>query len=214
MPVRHEFLKELEILHKNVVKMGAMIEQSIDDMIQALVKQDVILAEEVIKRDDKIDDLEYKIEQECIMLITRQQPIASDLRKIASVMKIITDLERIADHCSDISEYTIRIVNEKYIKPLVHIPEMAEKVKIMVRKTIDSYINSDLEGAKEVMAADDEIDKYFHMIVEELSELMQNKPEVVPQCLSFIFIVKYLERMGDHSTNIAEWIEYIVTGSH
>ncbi|MFP4697542.1 MAG: phosphate signaling complex protein PhoU [Eubacteriales bacterium] len=212
MPIRHEFLKELDILHKNVIKMGTLIEKSIDDTIIALTKQDIKLAEEVIKRDDEIDDLEHHIEGECIMLIARQQPMASDLRKIASVMKIITDLERIADHCSDISEYTIRLAHEKYIKPLIHIPEMASKVKVMVRNTIDSYIKSDIEGANEVIKTDDDIDKYFYMITEELSDLMQSKPEVVPQCVDFLFIVKYLERMGDHATNIAGWIQYIVTG--
>ncbi|TCT15689.1 PhoU-like phosphate uptake regulator [Natranaerovirga pectinivora] len=213
MPIRQEFIKELDKLHKNVVKMGTIIEKSIDDVIEALVKQDVKLANDIIDRDDEIDELENHIEQECIMLIARQQPIASDLRKIASVMKIITDLERIADHCADISKYTIKLANESYVKPLVHIPEMAKKVKEMVRETIDVYIKSDLEGAKRIIEKDDEIDHYFSMLVKELSELMISKPEVVPQCINFIFIVKYLERMGDHSTNIAEWIQYIVTGN-
>ncbi|TCK98781.1 PhoU-like phosphate uptake regulator [Natranaerovirga hydrolytica] len=212
MPIRQEFLKELEVLHKNVIKMGSLIEQSIDETIEALIKQDVSLAQEVIKKDDVIDELEIEIERECIMLIAKQQPIASDLRKIASVMKIITDLERIADHCADISKYTIKLSNEKYIKPLIHIPEMAKQVKEMVRETIDAFISNNIHKANEIREKDDEIDRYFDIIVKELSERMESKPEVVPQCINFIFIVKYLERMADHSTNIAEWVQYIVTG--
>lgn len=210
--MRYEYLKEMEKLNNNVIKMGMLIEQSIDDTIDALVKQDVKLAQEVIDKDDEIDNIERYIEQETILLIARQQPIASDLRTIASVMKIITDLERIADHCSDISQYTIKLASEKYVKPLVHIPEMANQVKLMVCKTIDSYIKSDLKIAREVIETDAKVNNYFHMIVDELSDIMQSNSQVVPQCIDFIFIVKYLERMGDHSTNIAEWIEYIITG--
>ena len=212
MPVRYEFIKELEEIHKNVIKMGTLIEQSIDDTIEALVKQNIKLAQEVIDKDDLIDNMELEIEKEAILLIAKQQPIASDLRKIASVMKIITDLERIADHCADISEYTIKLANERYVKPLIHIPEMADKVKEMVRNTIDSFINNDYDKAKEVVEVDDIIDKYFYSIVDELSDIMKTDSNVIPQCINFIFIVKYLERMGDHATNIAEWIGYIITG--
>ncbi|GMQ63492.1 phosphate signaling complex protein PhoU [Vallitalea maricola] len=214
MPIRYNFEKKINELHKDLIKMGTLIEQSLDDAITALKKQDVSLAKKVISKDDEIDYMELRIEKECLLLIATQQPIAADLRDIASVLKIITDLERIGDHCTDISEYTIRLADEKYIKPLIHIPQMAEEVKKMIKDTIDSCINKDLELAKSVCRRDDIIDNYFDKIVSELMFLMIDNSSVVKQCTDFLFIVKYLERMGDHATNIAEWIIFTVTGEH
>ncbi|WP_113674607.1 phosphate signaling complex protein PhoU [Vallitalea guaymasensis] len=214
MPIRYNFEKKINELHKDLIKMGTLIEQSLDDAITALKKQDVSLAKKVISKDDEIDYMELRIEKECLLLIATQQPIAADLRDIASVLKIITDLERIGDHCTDISEYTIKLADEKYIKPLIHIPQMAEEVKKMIKDTIDSCINKDLELAKSVCKRDDIIDNYFDKIVNELMFLMIDNSSVVKQCTDFLFIVKYLERMGDHATNIAEWIIFTVTGEH
>lgn len=214
MPMRHAFEKNLKELHKDLIKMQTIIEKSIDDTIKALKTHDIDLAKVVIDRDDEIDKMELKIEKECLLLIARQQPIATDLRKITSVLKIITDLERIADHCNDISKYTIKLANETYVKPLIHIPQMAEEVKNMIKVTIDSFINQDIELAKTVFKRDDIIDDYFETIVNELIEIMESNPKVIRQCTYFIFIVKYLERMGDHATNIAEWIVFTVTGEH
>lgn len=214
MPTRYNFEKKIEELHKDLIKMGTLIEHSLDDAIQALKKQDVSLAKKVIDKDDEIDNMELRIEKECLMLIATQQPIATDLRDIASVLKIITDLERIGDHCTDISEYTIRLANEQYIKPLIHIPQMAEAVKSMIKDTIDSCVKKDVDLARSVCQRDDAIDDYFDEIVNELMSLMVEKSSVVKQCTDFLFIVKYLERMGDHATNIAEWIIFTVTGEH
>ncbi|MCT4598576.1 MAG: phosphate signaling complex protein PhoU [Vallitalea sp.] len=214
MPTRHEFEKKINELHTDLIKMGTVIEKSLDDTITALKNQDITLAEQVIINDDKINKMELTIERECLLLITTQQPVASDLRDIASVLKIITDLERIADHCADISEYTIKLANEKYVKPLIHIPEMAQEVKVMIKDVIDSCINKDIELAQKVYDKDDVIDEYFDEIVNELTEMMINNSNVVRQCTDFLFIVKYLERMGDHATNIAEWIIFTVTGNH
>jgi phosphate transport system protein len=214
MPVRYEFEKEINQLHRDLIKLGAIIEEQIDNMISALVNQDAELASEVIERDDIIDDMELKIEQECILMIARQQPIASDLRDIASILKMITDLERIADHCEDICKYTINLSNETYFKPLESIPEMAYKVKGMTSMVIDSAIKKDLALADAVVKMDDEIDAMFHRIIKELKEVMTNDIKVVNQCVAFMFITKYLERMGDHATNIAGWIRYNVTGEH
>ncbi|NLM13472.1 MAG: phosphate signaling complex protein PhoU [Epulopiscium sp.] len=212
MPIRYEFEKELTRMHKELLKMGALIEQSIDDTIKAMKNQDVALAREVIQRDDEIDQMELVMEAECIMLVTRQQPIASDLRLIASVLKIVTDLERIADHCADISEYVIRLSNEPYKKPLEHIPMMAQQVKKMVKDTIDSYVEKDIGKARKVIDDDDIVDKYFEDIVKEIQDLMKIQEDFIIQGTYFIFIVKYLERMADHATNICEWIEYNITG--
>jgi phosphate transport system protein len=212
--VRNSFEKELENLQNLMIRMSGLVEESIENSIIALKKQDIDLARQVYDSDDTIDDLEGKIEKICINLIARQQPLAKDLRTISTALKIITDLERIADHAADISELTIRMAEMKYIKPLIDIPVMADLAKKMVIKSIDSYIKQDLDLAKEVCDSDDEVDDMFSKIVLELINVMKNNPETVEQATDLMFIVKYLERIGDHATNIAEWVVFNVTGSH
>lgn len=212
--VRHSFDKELENLKNLMLKMAGLVEESIENSIIALKKQDVELAKQVFENDDTIDQLESSIEKICINLIARQQPLAKDLRSISTALKIITDMERIADQAADISELTIRMADMKYFKPLIDIPIMADLTKKMVVKSIDAYIKQDIELAKEVCDSDDEIDNLFSKIVLELINIMKNNPETVEQATDFMFIVKYLERIGDHATNIGEWVVYNVTGNH
>lgn len=212
--VRHSFDKELEQLHDLMVKMAGLVEESIENSIMALKKQDIDLARKVYESDDEVDELEGRIEKICINLIARQQPLAKDLRTISTALKIITDMERIADHAADIAELTIRMADMKYIKPLVDIPHMAELAKKMVIRSIDSYIKQDISLAQEVCDSDDEVDDFFSKIVLELINIMKNNPETVEQATDFMFIVKYLERIGDHATNIAEWVVFNVTGTH
>jgi phosphate transport system protein len=214
MPERIEFKRELDVLHKDLIKMGAMLEESIDEMIEALETQDLELTKSVIAREDEIDKMELKVEKDCIYLIARQQPIASDLRDVASILKIITDLERIADHCEDICIYIIKLSQQTYVKPIEHLPAMAKEVKAMVKTTIDSCLTKNIEKANIVIEQDDVIDDYFNMIVDELIGIMESDPSTIRQCKEFMFIAKYLERMGDHATNIAEWISFTVTGKH
>jgi phosphate transport system protein len=214
MVMRHFFEKDLEELHMKVIKMGSLVEESIDNTIIALKRQDVELARRIFKADDIIDSLEQDIEKTCLNLIARQQPVARDLRTISTALKIITDMERIADHSSDIAEITIRMENEKYIKPLIDIPKMAELAKQMVNKSIDSYIHQDIELAKEVCDSDDSVDDLFSKIILELVNIMKNDPSTIDQATEFMFVAKYLERMGDHATNIAEWVVFNVTGEH
>lgn len=214
MPVRYEFEKELNEMHRNLVKMGALIEKQIDDMISALHNQDAELAEEVIAKDDAIDALERTLEKACIMIIARQQPIASDLRDIASILKLITDLERIADHCEDISQYTIKLSQKKYMKPLDDIELMVSKVKVMVTTVIDCCVRQDLELATKVIQMDDEIDVLFYKSVSDLQKIMLEDATLITQCTDYMFIVKYLERMGDHAENIAKWLTYNITGEY
>ncbi|MCX7842175.1 MAG: phosphate signaling complex protein PhoU [Clostridia bacterium] len=214
MVTRHYFDRELEDLHLDLIKMGSLVEESIENTILALKKQDVELARKIFRNDDVIDDLESKIERRCLNLIARQQPLAKDLRTISAALKIITDMERIADHSADIAEITIRMAKEKYIKPLIDIPKMAEMAKQMVNKAIDSYVRQDVELAKEVCDSDDEVDDLFFKIILELINIMKNEAQTVEQAINFMFIAKYLERMADHATNISEWVVYNVTGEH
>lgn len=214
MVTRHFFDRELEILHLDLIKMASLVEESIENTIIALKKQDVELARKIFRNDDIIDELERKIEKICLNLIARQQPLAKDLRTIGTALKIITDMERIADHSADIAEITIRMAEEKYIKPLVDIPRMAELAKLMVNKAIDAYVKQDIELAKIVCDSDDEVDDLFSKIKFELINIMKNNPEAIDQVINFMFISKYLERMADHATNIAEWVVFNVTGEH
>ncbi len=214
MVIRQSFEQKLKDLHLDLIEMGSLVEESIENTILALKNQDIELARNIFEKDDLIDDLERNIEKKCLILIARQQPIAKDLRTITAALKIITDMERIGDHSSDIAEITIRMAHEKYIKPLIDIPKMAEKAKQMVKKSIDAYIRQDIELAKEVCASDDDVDELFHRIVLELINIMKNDPNSVEQAVNLMLIAKYLERMGDHATNISEWVVYNVTGEH
>ncbi len=214
MVTRHSFDQGLDDLHRELIKMGSLVEESIDNTIQALKKQDVELARQVFLNDDIIDDLEQAIEKKCMNLIARQQPLAKDLRTISTALKIITDMERIADHSSDIAELTLRMANVKYIKPLIDIPKMAEMAKQMVNKSIDAYVRQDIKLAQEVCASDDDVDDLFNKILLELVNIMKNNSEAVEQAIDFMFIAKYLERMADHATNIGEWVVFNVTGEH
>lgn len=209
---RQVFIQELEELHNNVIKMGSIVEQSTNDMILALDNIDGELAKKIIIRDDEIDLLEQQIERDCINIIAKQQPIASDLRKVTSIMKIITDIERMADHCADISEYIISLNKKPKAKAPENLSNMIMAMKKMVIDTIDSFVSADLEKANKVITSDDIVDNYFNEIRDDLIIMMQENKDIVPQCVDYLMIIKYLERMADHATNIAEWITFIVTG--
>ncbi len=214
MVPRHSFDQGLEDLHMDLLNMGSLVEESIDSTIYALKKQDVELARKILTNDDIIDDFEKRIEKKCMNLIARQQPLAKDLRTISTALKIITDMERIADASADISEITIRMSGKKYVKPLIDIPKMAELAKIMVKKSIDAYVRQDIKLAEEVCASDDEVDALFNKIILDLVNVMKSDPSAVEQSIDLMFIAKYLERMGDHATNIGEWVVFNVTGEH
>lgn len=211
---RYSLEEELAGLHADMVEMGNLVEDSIEKSILALKEQDVVLARRIFREDDRIDEIEQRIEKECLIMIARQQPLAGDLRAVSAALKIITDLERIGDHSSDIAEITIRMAGEKYLKPLIDVPKMAELAKAMVRKSMDAYIRTDIELAKEVCGSDDEVDELFFRIVLELIEIIKNDSSTVEQAINFMFIAKYLERMADHATNISEWVIYTITGEH
>ncbi|MDF2951766.1 MAG: phosphate uptake regulator, PhoU [Anaerocolumna sp.] len=210
--MRENFITQLEELNQNVIKMGSILELSTNEMIVALDNLDTKMANEIIARDDEIDLLEQQIERECINIIAKQQPLAGDLRKITSIMKIITDIERIADQCADISEYILKLAAMPKIKAPVHLPDMIEAMKVMVIDTIDSFVESDLEKAKKVMDADDVVDNYFTKITGALIDMIQEDSKIARQGVYYLMIVKYLERMADHATNIAEWNQFSLTG--
>lgn len=211
---RNYFDKELQELHLLMLKMCTVVEESLNNSVHALKSQDIRLAQSVIDADDIIDNMEHEIEEKCLKLIALQAPMAKDLRFIATAMKIITDLERIADHAVDISKITIRLADEKYIKELIDIPRMGEIASRMVKESIDAYVNQDAEKAKEVAKIDDEVDALHKQIFRELLLIMMEDPKKINQATSFLFVSKSLERIGDYVTNICEKIIYAVTSEH
>jgi len=214
MPKRILMTAQLDVIHKSLAKMTALISKSLNNMIIALKEQDLQLADEVIEGDEQIDAMELKIEKDCILILARHQPIASDLRDVTSVFRVISDLERIGDQCADICEYIKLLSQEEYVKPLIDIPKMAIECEKMINMSIRSFISKDLELAKEVLMMDNVIDDYFESIREELIEIMAKKTETVRQCTYLILIVKYLEKIADHATNISGWLVYNITGTH
>lgn len=202
----------LEELNNDLLRMGSIVEKQIHQCIEALVKQDEKLAEQIIENDDLVDNLEREIENKCIKLIAKEQPLAIDLRTIISTIKLVTDLERIADYAVDIAKITIRLKNEKYIKELIHIPKMGDIVKEMIRKALDAHVAGDVEGAYAACKMDDEIDALYRNIFAELVGLMEKGQNNFNQITQLLFVSKHLERVGDHITNVCEWTIYLVTG--
>lgn len=211
---RVTFDSELHQLNQALITMGGMVEDSIEKAIIALKKQDVALAQKIIEGDDAIDDQEHLIEKKCINIIARHQPLAIDLRTVSAALKVITDLERIADHSTDISELVISMAGEPYIKPLIDIPKLSDVAREMVQEALNAYIMRDQVLARAVIERDDEADFLFSRITQDLIALMQQSPATVPQGVSLLLLAKYLERVGDHAVNVAEWAIYVTTGIH
>jgi len=199
-------------IQEYLLKMSAAVEEIVEKAIRALVEQDLALANEVLELDTLIDELEEKIEKKCINVIATQQPLASDLRKLSAILKIITDLERIGDHAVNIAEVVIDIGDEKLIKPLVDIPKMADIARDMIRKSLDAYITEDDELATVVAQMDDQVDDLYEGIYHELLDLYTEDRTITKQLTQLLFIGRYLERIADHTTNICERIIYMITG--
>lgn len=212
--MRTRFEEQLSHLHQRLLTMGAYVENAIDMAVKALVTHDKELAEKTIAYDDEIDDLEKEIEHDCLSLILHQQPVASDLRQVSTVLKMITDLERIGDHAQDISEITILLINDTYIKSLEHIPMMAEAAKKMVSDSLDAYIKGDLELARAVKTADNVVDDLFVKVKDDLIDLIHEDAENGSQAMELLMVAKYLERIGDHAVNVSEWVVFSITGKH
>lgn len=210
--VRSSFDIKLNKLHEDLRNMGAQVEIQVKDSIEALKNHDEVLAEEIINRDDIVDNYEAEIENNCIKLMVTENPLGVDLRNIFIATKIITDLERIADHAVDIAKITILLKDEEYVKKLIHIPKMGEVVEKMIEGTLEAYLNMDVPLARHICDMDDEVDELYDGIFDEVQEIMKVKPEAIKQCCRFLIVSRLLERMADHTTNICERIIYLQTG--
>jgi len=204
--------EKMKHLQDKLQQMGSLVEESIARSIEALKNQDLELAQAVITADDTIDNLEQEIEEKCLEVIATQQPMARDLRRVATLFKMINDLERMADYATSIAKITLRIADEPLIKPLVDIPRMAVLSQKMVKESLDAYVREDVDLAVSVGADDDEVDKLFGQIFRELLTIMMENPRTITQATHLLFVGRWLERIGDHATNIAEEVIFLVTG--
>lgn len=210
--IRHGFDQELESLRRELLLMGDIVKQSIKNAVTALATKDMALARSVMSGDDAIDRMQVEIEDKCIALIARQQPVATDLRILGTGLKITTDLERIGDHAFDIAKIAVLIGDEPLIKPLVDIPRMADLAQAMLQDCLQAYLNLDIQLAEKVCHDDDRVDQLYHEVFSELLTYMMRDPATISQATQLLFVARYLERIADHSTNVAEWVIYLVTG--
>lgn len=212
--MRNRFDRQLERLNDEMIEMGSMIESAIEKAVSALVTQDVEKAKAAIKADDEIDHQERDIENLCLKLLLQQQPVARDLRQISSALKMITDMERIGDHAADISEITIMMAGKPYIKKLEHIQEMAKETMQMLVNAVDAYVEKDMQKAQDVIKRDDVVDDLFNQVKTELIQLIHEDADAGEQAADLLMVAKYFERIGDHATNISEWVIFSITGTH
>lgn len=208
---RQGYIEDLELLQQKVTEMGQAVDVALGLAMQALLGMDKELAEKVMKEDDIIDEMTIGIEDRCMLLIAKQQPIARDLRVIATGFKISTDLERIGDHAYDIAKTVLELEGVPFVKKLIDIPKMAESARRMTELAIRAYQTADLKLAEEVCQMDDEIDLLFARTFHELSQFVGDDAVKVKQATQLIFVARYIERIGDHATNIAEWVIYLET---
>jgi phosphate transport system protein len=212
--MRGRFDEQLAEMNNALIEMGALIEHAIARATKALENQDVAEARAVIANDDVIDDKEKEIEARCLKLLLIQQPVARDLRQISTALKMITDLERIGDHATDISELCEYLAGRESAVPLERIPQMAEATIKMVTDSIDAFVKKDLELAQAVIAHDDVVDDLFLTVRRDLIALVREDADNGDRAFDLLQIAKYYERIGDHAENIAEWVIFSITGVH
>lgn len=210
--VRGTFTKELALIQNDLITMGQLVTQALADAVEALKTKNKELADSVIAGDDKIDEMQVIIEDKTVELIALQQPIAKDLRILSTAMKMTTDLERIGDHAKKIAKIANRIGQDPLIKPLVDIPIAAQMVQEMVKKVLKSYIELDVNAAAEVCIADDKVDEICDTCKRDILFYMMKDQANIEQGLDLNKVVQRIERIGDHATNLAEWVIYLVTG--
>lgn len=211
--MRTHFDEQLEQLHLELIRMGALCEDAISAAAKALLEQDAALADKARAAEEEIDQAESDVERLCLQLLLRQQPVAKDLREISSALKMISDLERIGDQAADIAELSSYVADASDTGR-THIGDMARATIAMVTDSVDSFVKRDLELARSVCAADDKVDALFLDVKKEIIRLISTDSSKGELALDLLMVAKYFERIGDHATNVAEWVEYSLTGVH
>lgn len=212
MHVQRHFDRDIEVIKESLLRMGAMVEEAMQQSIRALLEGDLAIAEQVIANDDRIDQMEVQIDQQVIELIAKMQPAAGDLRFVATVMKITPELERIGDLAQDVCERVIELSREPSIKPMVYLPRLAEDSQTMVRQALDAFVRGDSALALKVIRNDDVVDQLTEDSFRALLTYMLENPRNISAAIRLTFIGKYFERMADGATNICEMVVYLVEG--
>lgn len=212
--MRTQFDAQLKELNLDMLKMAGEVENIINMSTSALMDGDKNLAKEAVLYDYQINDLERQIERRCLKLLLQQQPVASDLRRISSALKMITDMERIGDQAADIAELSLRLEEGREEEKLTHIVKMAADTTRMVTEAINAYVSGDTALAQKVIDDDDGVDELFNLVKDDLIEMISQNREVGEQAIDLLMIAKYFERIGDHAVNIAEWVVFSITGVH
>jgi phosphate transport system protein len=208
---RH-FHEELEALKQTLLAMGGLVEDQIRRVMQALLERDDALATEVIERDRQVNSYDVEVDEQCVALLALHQPAAGDLRFITTTMKIVTDLERIGDQAVNIAQRVIELNREPQLKPYIDLPRIAERAQAMVKESLDAFVARDTDLAGRVCAADAEVDGLKEQIFRELLTFMMEDPRTIPRAIRLILISRFMERVADHATNIAEMVVYLVEG--
>ena len=212
--MRNRFDRQLEELNNGLINMGSLIEQAIEAAVDGLVRQDVDQAKRAMEFEEEINHAEREIEALCLKLLLQQQPVASDLRLISAALKMITDMERIGDHATDISEVTLVLAKRPHQINMEHIRQMAKETIVMVIKSLEAFVNKDMDLARGVIEKDDIVDDLFLEVKADILKILRENVEYGEQAEDLLMAAKYFERIGDHATNIAEWVIFSITGRH
>lgn len=207
-----QFDEELSALKERILRMGSLVEIQVANAIKALVERNTDLARNVIATDHQVNAYDVEIDEECIRLLALRQPTASDLRFITTAMKISTDLERMSDLAEDICERALELAEEPQLKPYIDIPRMAEHARMMVKEALDAFVNRNADLARKVCREDDFVDELTGQIFRELLSYMMEDPQTIRRAIRITFVAKYIERIADHATNVAEMVVYLVEG--
>ncbi|HEV8640247.1 MAG TPA: phosphate signaling complex protein PhoU [Methylomirabilota bacterium] len=208
--VQRHFHEELETLKQTLLAMGALVEDQIRRVMRALIERDDALARSVIERDRQVNTYDVEIDEKCVELLALHQPAAGDLRFITTAMKIVTDLERIGDQAVNIAQRAVELNLEPQLKPYIDLPRMAEKAQAMVKESLDAFVARDTALARRVCGEDAAVDALNHQIFRELLTFMMEDARTIPRAIRLILIARFLERVADHATNIAEMVIYLV----
>lgn len=211
--MRSRFDEQLLLLNRELIRMGALCEESIDLAAKALIANDTKALNDILPLDDEIDNMERSIEALCLKLLLQQQPVASDLRQISAALKMITDLERIGDQAKDIADI-VASLNGRAVSECADIRQMAVAAMKMVTESIDAFVQRDTELAMKTIAHDDVVDNYFQKVKISLIQIITKNPEDGEYALELLLIAKYFEKIGDHAVNIANWVLFSITGTH
>lgn len=213
MSPRPTFELELKQLHEDVKEMGMTVEHTYDELFDAVKQQDEEIVTRIMKSDRIINNMQRNIEASCLTLITKQQPVARDLRLVTAALKVVTDIERIGDHCADIAELMLRLEMADLTKYSLHLPKMIEETKKLEHAAVDAFVNRDLVAAKQVILDDDIVDELFNKVKIDIVEHIKAGTVGADECVDVLMFAKYLEKIGDHAVNIGEWEDFQENGT-